>query len=208
MGWPWHRSPGTRVLEICSPLPPEVMGEQQPTSPADHRDRSTLTLVLEPGLPWDRTDTDCPKQKFMALTILLYHLDPEWCSPNCCGIPDLSLASLTHTTSPLASGWRLMWFFSLLPRNFFRFMSQFTFAFEGRVGTVLSQPEISAAVMAEATLFDCFVPIQGPTPTAPTEEPEKMKHKPVRDIQETFRKQVLDLSLLRTKCKCWLFWGL
>lgn len=84
-------------------------------------------------------------------------------------------------------------------------MSQFTFAFEGRVGTVLSQPEISAAVMAEATLFDCFVPIQGPTPTAPTEEPEKMKHKPIRDIQETFRKQVLDLSLLRTKCKCWLF---
>lgn len=30
-------------------------------------------------------------------------------------------------------------------------------------------------------------PYKGPTPTAPTEEQEKMKHKPIRDIQETFR---------------------
>lgn len=30
-------------------------------------------------------------------------------------------------------------------------------------------------------------PDKGPTPTAPTEEPGKMKHKPIRDFQETFR---------------------
>lgn len=131
------------------------------------------------------TDT---KEKFMALTLLLYPLDSEGCTPMYCGTPDLCLAALTYNTHPLIFGWYCMWFFSFLHPSFFQFISQFTSAFEGRVGTALSQPGISAAVVAEATLFDCFVLIQGTyTNSTPTEEPEKMKHKPIRDIWETFR---------------------
>lgn len=71
----------------------------------------------------------------------------------------------SHTTSSLSSGWYCVWFFSFLHPSFFQFMPQFTSAFEGRVGTVLSLypplPEISAAAAAEAPLFAWFVPTQG-----------------------------------------------
>lgn len=145
------------------------------------------------------TDT---KKKFMAL-------DSEWCTPMYCGTPDLCLAALTHNTSPLSSGWYCMWYFSFLHPSFFQYMSQFTSAFEGRVGTVLSQPGSSAPVVAEAALFDCFVPTQGTYTNctyrgARKDEAQTHKRYP-RSLQ---RKQVLNSSLFQAKIKCWLFWGL
>lgn len=52
-------------------------------------------------------------------------------------------------------------FFSFLPPKPLQFVSSLTSAFEGRVGSVLSEPEISAGVVADAILLDPHVPVQG-----------------------------------------------
>lgn len=129
------------------------------------------------------TDTS---QKCMALILLLYHLDSEWCTPMYCGTPDLLLLPLI-TTSPLSSGWCHMWFFSFLCSSFFQFMSQLPLPLKAEEVQSFHDQKSQQQWWQRVTLLDCFVPIQGPTPIAPTEEPEKMKHKPIRDIQETFR---------------------
>lgn len=56
----------------------------------------------------------------------------------------------------------------LLPKSF-QFVSPLTSAFESRLGTGISQPEISSGVVAEATLLDPYIPVQGRgcAPTSP-----------------------------------------
>lgn len=102
-------------------------------------------------------------------------------------------------------------FFSFLPSNAFQFVSPLTSAFEGRVGTVLSQPEISAGVVAEAILLDPHVPMQGHVcaPTSPAwwhgGAGRDGARTQVRYPGNLQGKQVFGLSLLQTKCTYWLF---
>lgn len=152
------------------------------------------------------TDTS---QKCMALILLLYHLDSEWCTPMYCGTPDLCLASPTH--NHISSQLWLMphvIFFIPTPQLLPVYVSV-TSAFEGRGGTVLSRPEISAAVVAEGNPARLFCPHTGAYTNCTyrrAREDEAQTHKRYpRNLQ---RKQVLDSYLFQAKIKCWLFWVL
>lgn len=187
MSWPWHRSPGTRELEISSPLPPEVTGEQQPTNPAGCRDRSRLGLVLETGLP---RDTGRHKPEIHGLTLLLHHLDSEWCIPTYSGTPDLHLSSLIpHLLSALADT-VCDFFHSYTPASSSLCLN---LPLPLKAEWVQFSPcthHYQRSQQQQRQRHPCLLdlsPHRGPTPTAPAEEPDKMKRKPTGDIQETFR---------------------
>lgn len=85
-----------------------------------------------------------------------------------------------------------LFFFSFLLPNSFQSVSPLPSAFDGRVGTVILQPEVSAGVVVEAILLDSHVPVQDTCVHlhllhGGTEELEEMKQKPRRDIQEALR---------------------
>lgn len=93
----------------------------------------------------------------------------------------------------------------------FQFVSPLTSAFEGRVGTVLSQLENSAGVVTKAILLDPHVPMQRRIcdPTSPV----WLLRGAERDGARTWKRypgnlqerQMLALPVLQTKCKHWLF---
>jgi len=132
-------------------------------------------------------------------------------------VPSYSLppsCSFSHSYTVSSQLWLMPHVFFIPPPSSFQFVSPLTSAFEGRVGTALSQPEISAGVVAEAILLYLCVPTQGHI-CAPT-SPASWHREAGRDGAQTQErypgnlqgKQVLGLPLLQTKHKCWLFCGL
>lgn len=125
------------------------------------------------------TDT---KEKYMALTPLLYHLDSEWCTPMYRGTPDLCLAALIpHLLSALAD--TSCEIFIPTPQLLPVYVSIYLCLWRSTSHNWRSRQQW----WQRQPCLIVLSPYRVPTPTAPTEEPEKTKYKPIGDTRETFR---------------------
>lgn len=97
------------------------------------------------------------------------------------------LSCCSHTTSPLSSGWYLMWnFHSYTPASSSLCLN---LPLPLKAGWVQSSHNWRSKQQwwQRQSCLIVLSPYRVPTPTAPTEEPEKTKYKPIGDTRETFR---------------------